>query len=53
MLACIARKYQPGISLADQANEFEHLPSANLTGFVHDNDRTRDKFTFDKETCDR
>ena len=53
VLARIARKYQPGISLADQANEFEHLPSANLTGFVHDHDRTGDKLTLDKETGDR
>ena len=52
MLARVARQNQPRIPLAHQPDQFQHLPSANLPGLVHDDGGTFGQFAFHQKTGD-
>ena len=53
MLSGVAGKNHAGVSLTSETQQFEHLASAKLPRFVHNNDRAGDKFTPDQKTGDR
>ncbi len=49
MLPSVAGQDQPRVMLAAQSNQFEHLPSANLTGLIHDDGSVIGEFTFEEK----
>ena len=53
MLPRVTRQNHAGIVIAGQAQEFEHLPAANLSGLVHDNQRAGNHFALEQKICDR
>ena len=53
MLPRVTRQNHAGIVLAGQTQEFEHLPAANLSGLVHDNQRAGNHFALEQKICDR
>src|SRR5258706_15979210 len=53
MLPGVTRQNHTRILPTGETQEFEHLPSANLAGLVHDNQRAGNKFTFEQKVCER
>ena len=52
MLPRIARKNQSGISFLRQPDQFQHLATANLSRFIHHNQRAFGKFPALQKTRD-
>jgi hypothetical protein len=53
MLPRVAGKDYAGIPFLCQPQQFEHLPSADLPGFVHDDDRAFGEFALGQKVGDR
>jgi hypothetical protein len=53
VLPRVAGKDHARVAFASEVQQFEHLPSANLPRFIHDDDRALRQFTLEKEVRDR
>ena len=53
VLSCVAGKNHPRITFASEAQQFEHLPSANLPRLVHHHDRASGQFVLQEKIRNR